>query len=427
MTGDRAEGEYRLYGLEPEGVLSPTSPAELAELLRQASADRCTVVPWGAGTRQHIGGPPARYDRSLSMLALDRIIDYSPADLVVTAEAGVTLGALQAELARHGQWLPWDPPLPERATIGGLLASGASGPLRLGYGPPRDWTLGMSVALTDGRLVKSGGRVVKNVAGYDTHKLHIGALGTLGVIATATFKVAPLPEHRQTLLAAFTNPHLPAQAVEQLRASPLQPIALVALNQRAALAAPPLHAFLDGQPAHILVAARFAGTEGAVRRQIREAARRCVEVGARTVELREEDDGPLWSAVAHTLAPAADGSLLLRAGAPSDKLATMAALLERAARRNGWQPAQLGISGVGLLFSRWATAGADRAAMAAAVAELRTELAGLGGYAVIEEAPAALAGAIDHWGPAPPGLDLMRALRTSWDPAGILNPGRYLV
>jgi glycolate oxidase FAD binding subunit len=419
--------DYRIHTLAPAATAAPRTPDELAATLREATADGRAAVPWGAGTRQHIGRPPARYDLAIVTTGLDRIAAYHPADLVVTVEAGVALAALQSELARHGQWLPWDAPQPGRATVGGLLASGATGPLRLGYGPPRDWTLGMAVALGDGRLVRSGGKVVKNVAGYDAHKLHIGALGTLGVIAEATFKVAPIPERRQTLLAAFTDPHLPARALELLRAAPLQPIALAALNRGGELATPPLHAFLAGQPTHIVVAARFAGAAGAVQRQIREAVRRCVQAGARTIELGEDDDAPLWAALAEFSAPAGDGSLLLRAGAPAPTVGAVAALLERTGLRAGWAPAQLAVAGVGLVFSRWATAGAAPAAVAAAVAAVRDELRPLGGYAVVEEAPAALAPALDIWGPPPDGATVMRSLRAAWDPAGILSPGRYVI
>ena len=171
----------------------------IAEHIREASLAGRPLVPWGAGTRQHLGGPPPEGAAILPTAALGSIREHSPPDLTATVEAGETLGALQAALAEHGQWLPWDTPRAAEATIGGLLATAASGPLRLGYGTPRDWTLGMRAALGDGRLVKSGGRVVKNVAGYDLHKLHIGALGTLGVIVEITFKVFPLPEHSATL------------------------------------------------------------------------------------------------------------------------------------------------------------------------------------------------------------------------------------
>jgi len=417
--------DFAVHFRAPARVVAPASAEELADYLREAAAKGEAVVPWGGGTRQHIGRAPARYDVALSTARLDRVIDHTPADLTITVEAGARLADVQAVLADHGQWLPWDAPLPAAASVGGLLASGGAGPLRLGYGAPRDWVLGMRVALGDGRLVRSGARVVKSVAGYDSHKLHIGALGTLGVIAEVTFKVAPLPARRHTLLAAFTDPRAPARAAEGLRAAPLQPIALAALNDTAEEAIPVLGAFLAGQPAHIVLAARFAGAPAAVSRQIREATRRCVDAGARTIELSEADDSPLWAAIADFPAPA--GGVLVRAGTPPSALADLARLLELASRRRGWTAARLALPGVGLGYSRWPGPAHDGAAVAAAIAELRAALSAIGGYAVVEQAPPVLADVLDIWGPPPDGATLMRTLRASWDPAGILNPGRYAV
>lgn len=417
--------EVALAGLTPRSIAAPATAAELAELLREATTRGLAVVPWGGGTRQHIGRPPARYDLALLTGKLSRIVDYHPADLVITVEAGIPLGAVQAELARHGQWLPWDPPLPEQASIGGLLASGAAGPLRLGFGAPRDWLLGMRVALGDGRLVKSGGRVVKNVAGYDTHRLHIGALGTLGVIVEATFKLQPLPEQRRTLLAAFTDPYLPEQAFAALRATPLEPIALTALNLHAAESIPTMHSFVAGQSPHVTVAAQFAGNEAAVVRQIREATRRCIEVGARTIELCDEEGAPLWDAIAGFTAPLGDGSLLLRSAISSGAITPVAACAERIAIQREWPAAQIAVAGPGLVHSRWPSNGAKPALLAGALAELRASLSGSGGYSVVEEAAPELG--LDIWGPDPEGATIMRALRASWDPAGVLNPGRFLI
>jgi glycolate oxidase FAD binding subunit len=418
---------FTLYNQTPARVVAPATAEDLADCLREFSAAGRAVVPWGGGTRQGLGGPPARYDIALRMAGLTRVVEYTPADLVISVEAGATLGPLRHLLAEHGQWLPWDPPLLDRASVGGLLASGASGPLRLGYGAPRDWTLGMRVALGDGRLVKSGSRVVKNVAGYDAHKLHIGALGTLGVIVETTFKVAPLPPQRRTLLASFISPQAALDAVARLRSPPLQPISMVMLNDVAARPIPELHSFIDAQPRHLLVAVRFAGSSAAVSRQVRVAVSYCVEVGARSIELSEADDGPLWGAIAEVNRP--QGDLLLRVGAPVGRMAEMTGLLERAACSRGWAAARMVVAGVGLAYSRWPVS-APAGELAAALAELRAGLAPIGGYAVVEDLPDAPGMdpyALDIWGPPPEGLALMRALRAAWDPAGILNPGRYLV
>lgn len=418
---------YTLNNLAPNEIGTPVSAVEVAEALQAAAAAGRSVIPWGGGTRQHLATAPDRYDVALDLRGLDQIVEYSPADLVISVQAGATLGAIQAALAPHGQWLPWDPPLPAQATIGGLLASAASGPLRLGYGAPRDWTLGMQVALGNGRLVRSGAKVVKNVAGYDAHKLHIGAFGTLGVITEVTCKVAPLPVHRETLLAVFPERQASVHAVEQLRAAPLQPIALVALNDDVAATISVLDSFLEGQPAFILVAARFAGTAAAVQRQICEAARRCAELGARTIELAFNDDEALWATLADFNAPVRNNSLLVRVGAPAGAVMNMARMMERVPMMRNWPSARLLLAGVGIGYTRWDVADVPFQEQFAALDELRAAMRGIGGYAVVEEAAPALIAQIDRWGPAPATLELMRALRNQWDPARVINPGRYLV
>ena len=187
------EVTYAVDGLSPRIVVMPATPHEVAAVLETANASGAAVLPRGGGTQTALGMPPQRYDVALDLKRLNGVVEYEPADLTVTVEAGMRLSELQKLLGEKGQWLPLDPPLPDEATIGGVLATNVSGPARLRYGSSRDLVIGMTVALASGEVVKSGGRVVKNVAGYDLAKLHIGALGTLGVIVQAVFKVAPLP------------------------------------------------------------------------------------------------------------------------------------------------------------------------------------------------------------------------------------------
>ena len=177
----------------------PRTAEELAAKLAEAAAAKLAVVPVGAGRAQGMGNPVERCDLELHTTRLDRVIEHSQADMVVSVEAGITLEALQDRLGKAGQFLPLDPFNSPGHTIGGLLATGWTGPLRLRYGSPRDFLIGIRVALPDGRLASAGGRVVKNVSGYDLMKLHYGALGTLGVIVAASFKVFPKPLHDVTV------------------------------------------------------------------------------------------------------------------------------------------------------------------------------------------------------------------------------------
>lgn len=378
---------YALGDRWPRQVAQPMTVAEVAEVLAAASRAQAAVVPWGAGTRQFLINPPPRYDLALDLRRLDRVIEYHPADLVVMVEAGITLGALQAVLAKRGQWLPWDPPVPDTAPIGGLLATAAWGPLRLGYGGPRDWLLGMRVVLGDGRIAQSGGRVVKNVAGYDNHKLHLGAFGTLGVIAAVTFKVAPLPERIASVQAVFATPAAALYAATAIRQPPSQPIALVITIA-----------------ATVTLTVRFAGVAAAVEHQLGLATAACALAEAVTLST---DDRELWA-----VPSAPDDALVLRIGVPERMLAAATDAVTALA------PSHLTIfPGLGLMVGRWPVVAATH------LPALRQTLAEMDGYAVVERGPAG----IDRWGPPPPTIDLMRALRQRWDPAGILNPGRWLV
>jgi glycolate oxidase FAD binding subunit len=301
-----------------------------------------------------------------------------------------------------------------------LLAAAASGPLRLGYGTPRDWTLGMRVALGDGRVVKSGGKVVKNVAGYDTHKLHIGALGTLGVIVEATLKVAPLPERIDALVFACASPADACALAERLRERPLSPVSLVA-----SAAAPEI---LPG--ARALLAARFAGVAAAVERQVQAALGIAQLSAAAPAELSAAQHQALWRALAglaHPDSPADDGGelLIIRAGAPVAALPRALEALERHAPP-GATTKLAGYAGVGIAYARWYLAGVGADRLGAALATLRAALADLGGYAAVEAAPPQLRAQLDVWGAAPPTLGLMRGLKAQWDPQAILNRGRYV-
>jgi glycolate oxidase FAD binding subunit len=405
--------------------LLPASADALAECLREASARGQAIIPWGAGTLQHLGNRPRDAAVRLHTTALDRVTDYTPADLTITVEAGATLGAIQTLLGRHGQWLPWDPAAPDRATLGGLLAAGASGPLRLGYGTPRDWVLGMRVALGDGRLVKSGSKVVKNVAGYDLHKLHIGALGTLGVIVEATFKIAPLPERVGSLVLVCPQRNAALTLAEQLRRQPLAPVSLALVEQ----AAGALARDLPGDSAYPRLVVRFAGVAAAVERQLHAAVVLADLSDALHIPLSEQESQAIWQAlVSFPSPPSADAgepSLMLRAGAPASALLTTLTALERHAPPARTPVQLVGYGGVGLAYARWSLPSpAPIATIAAALAALRTALAQHGGYVVVEAAPVELRQHLDVWG-TPETLALMRVLKAQWDPRGVLNPGRY--
>lgn len=370
--------------------LTPTTPEALAAALRDASRDGTPVTPLGGGTHQHLGRAPLPEAITLSTAAINKILVYEPADLTITVQAGARLADVQAALAPHGQWLPWDAPA-AAATLGGLLAAGVSGPLRLRHGTPRDWLLGATVALADGRIIKSGANVVKNVAGYDLHKLQIGALGTLGVLLSVTFKIAPVAPAR-TLIDIMCDDISSACALAELsRAAPLAPEQLV----------------IEADDTGVRLWIGFAGEAAAVERQVTLVQHAAAAQGA---QVALADDGTRVLAV-----PEDDVLPLIRFGTAPADLARACDLVARPGAR------LLALPGVGVGYLRLATL--DAADLAAIRASLRT----VAGYAVVERAPAALRATLDLYGSPPASIAVMRQLRAQWDPQSILNRGRFLV
>ncbi|HUF47971.1 MAG TPA: FAD-binding oxidoreductase, partial [Vicinamibacterales bacterium] len=285
-TLDRPATSYAIAGKTPGAVARPLTPEEVAAAVEHATAERRTVVPWGAGTKQGFGNAPRRYDVALDLTALDAVLEYEPADLVVTAQAGIRLAALQRRLAEAGQFLALDPPFAERATLGGTLATNASGPSRLLYGTARDLVLGMKVATPEGVLVKSGGKVVKNVVGYDLNKLHIGGLGTAGVMVEVTLKVHPRPAAEATLDAVFDDLGAAHGAATRIAGSVLYPRAVDLVRG------------VDTSPAGWHVLTWGAGSPATVERQMRDAGAWCRDAGAAQAGVRDgAAHAALWSRV----------------------------------------------------------------------------------------------------------------------------------
>src|ERR1035437_2920969 len=194
-----ATPEDAVDGIQPQMVIEPGSPDEIARVLKTARCAGLQVIPRGGATKLEWGKPPLGGDLVISTRRLNRIVEHAWGDMTATVEAGCTLAQLQHTLAEHGQRLALDPPSPEKATIGGILATNDSGALRIRFGSLRDLIIGIILALADGTLAKSGGKVVKNVAGYDLPKLATGSLGTLGIITQAIFRLHPIPRESRSL------------------------------------------------------------------------------------------------------------------------------------------------------------------------------------------------------------------------------------
>ncbi len=350
-------------------IIQPESPQALAKALAEANAVQRLVAPRGGGTKTDWGNPGARADIVLSTASLNRVIEHAWADMTVTVEAGCTVANLQNTLAQHGQRLAIDPLWPDQATIGGILATNDSGALRIRYGSLRDLIIGMTVALPDGTLAMSGGKVVKNVAGYDLPKLMTGALGTLGVITQAIFRLHPLPIATRTLTA-----QLPTLEAAQ---------ALMLAIQDSQLA----HSALQLRVGSISVDILFEGTEAGIASQVAFVS---------TLAPFLEAPADVWSA-RQRLWPA-DGADIVKFSVLPSRIAQSVSKLKS-------RDCVVQATGIGHAKLK----GTDLAA-------LRRELE------FVMLTPSTL----DAWGNPGDALALMRAVKQQFDPNQILNRGRYL-
>ena len=228
---------FEIDGIAAHERAAPATAAELAATLQAADEAGNAVAAVGGGTQLDLGMPPSRLDVVIDTTGLNRVVEYEPADLTVTVEAGIRFAELQRILGEQGQFLALDPAVQDGATIGGVIATNTSGPLRLSYGTPRDLVIGTRVANPDGTLTHAGGRVVKNVAGYDLNKLYIGSLGTLSIVVELSFKLAPIPPSLEAVVGQVPDLDAARELVGADVHSPLSPLPIELLGPRAAAAA----------------------------------------------------------------------------------------------------------------------------------------------------------------------------------------------
>lgn len=416
-------------GKRPSQGVSPKSVAELAAVVGELHRAQAATVIVGGGTMLDLGSPPKSAEIAVSTGKLDSIAAYQPADLIVTAQAGVTVSDLQATLREHSQTLPLEVPLPARATIGGAVATNASGPLRFAFGTAKDLVMGMQFVQGDGTLVKSGGEVVKNVAGFGLHKLHVGALGTLGVIATVTFKVFPLPRADQTLIFTFDDRESPFTAAAALRAyHPAAGVVGNAVAQRCL--------FGEVRGAHVLVV-RFMGAQGAVSRQVRDALAAGIAAGATGSEVAAEaESAALWQQCVDIGAEGTTADTLFQANTVPTEMRHVYADLIRAAEPLPGSAGMIadplnGSLKCGILpGSEQNQETQDQESASAKLLSFLQHARAVsqehGGSLVLQRGSLALKTAFDVWGPSPQGMSIMQSLKQTFDPHNILNPGRFV-
>ncbi len=393
-----------IAGVVPRQVFTPSSVEEAARFLGEATRAGRAVAFVGGGTELGLGAPPRDLDTVLRTAGLDRILEHSPADQIVVVEAGLPLAALSRALAAHGQRLALDPPLPERATAGGVLAANTFGPLRTRYGGPRDLVIGVTMVRADGTVAKGGGKVVKNVAGFDLPRMLVGSLGTLGLVARVAFRLHPIPEVVETLRVGGLSGEQVLALVRALRERQLEPSSVTALS--------------SGSGWELAVV--FEGFSAGVAQQ----RDRLVEIsrGAGTpFDLLPAGDASAFRARHDRIRTGPPVRLKVSAPPASFAGGAREAVSRLTAALGGadvvWYPT------LGLAFA--AGEAAEPARLRPAIDEARADLSRIGGSAVVVSVPDPLRPGLDPWGEAK-AFGLMQALKQRLDPGARLAPGRFV-
>jgi glycolate oxidase FAD binding subunit len=394
-----ATEEDAVEGVEPDFVVEPGSVEEVSALMKLAAREGLAVAPRGGGTKMHIGDPPRRLDLIVSTARMNEVLEHTPGDQIVRLQAGVKLEDLQKYVSSSDQMLAIDPP-ESGATVGGIVAANSSGPRRYRYGTIRDLIIGITVVLHDGTVAKAGGKVVKNVAGYDLSKLFTGSLGTLGVIATANFRLHPRPEASRTVAVEVTEPQQAQAAAQAIVHSQVEATAVeLHYGENEKLLAVLLESISGGIDAKAETASFLLKQYGEVRTLSQEEADRL---------------GSLTSP-----------QVVMKIGAPPVDLAAVLESVLGAVERKGLaHPRITGHAGTGVTLVGLSEETEDGAA--GFVEEMREIWVRRGGSVTLQRAPLTLKQRVSTWDNGGDYLGLVRRVKEKFDPRGGMNPGRFL-
>lgn len=389
----------------PQCRISPETCADLAKVVELAAEHRWRILPMGQGSKLSWGGLGSGAEMLLSTARLNRVIDHAVGDFTITVEAGMRLGELKNRLAAAGQFLAIDPLYPEQATIGGIVATADTGAYRQRYGGVRDRVIGLQFARHDGQIVKAGGRVVKNVAGYDLMKLLTGSYGTLGVMTELTLRLYPRPLQSKTVLLRGVPENI-GKAVQQVRQSGLTPAALDLLLT------------LPAENESLTLAARLQGIAAGVAEQTQRLETIAKPLALTWEALDGADDESFWQQLTARSQDSQDTVLCKVAIHPTEMVSFLTRVQQALPKSNGLARFHAG-SGLGLL--RLPSRRASQV-----IPELRSRCTSAAGFLTILEAPRELKGKLDVWGYSGNALATMRALKDRFDPHRLLSPSRFV-
>ena len=425
MTTPREAEKYSIDGLNASFIARPANITDICESLKFAAQDNLAITPWGGGTRITLGNVPKKLDMILETTRLDKIIDHTPGDLTATVQAGITISDLQKSLGKHGQFLPIDPPLANRATLGGTLAVGTSGPFKWQYGSLRDTVIGIKIINANGILTKSGGQVVKNVSGYDMSRLHIGGLGTLGVIAEASLKLTPLPLQETTLISDFTSLNSCFNAALEIFKSSLMPLAITVINSEANSR---MGSIESQGPWTLLV--RLGGRLLTLQRMITDS-RNIIHNNDFSQETMINSDSsiPVWKSLSDFgWEEGTQPTLGIRVNVLPSTIPSLIKELVRLYGKNRIPPAIVAHPAHGTILVSWFTN--DHTETDSTIENLiektKTLVSRSGGNIVVEHVPLVTKSRIDVWGDIDHPQSVVQGLKTQYDPNNLLNPGRFV-
>jgi glycolate oxidase FAD binding subunit len=412
---------YTVDGVLPRFALIPETVEQVSQAVALANQQGLTLITRGGGSRLNLGGVPELFDVLLETTKLTRLLEHEAPDLTCHVEAGITLAELQAKLATKGQWLALDPPDAQQATIGGILSSNASGPKRLRYGTARDMVIGLRVVQASGDIARSGGSVVKNVAGYDLNKLYIGSLGTLGIIVEANFKLQPLPTHERTLILTFSNAEDAMGTVIALMGSPLTPSAIELIDSNAASDMTDFFGLTLPTNGYTL-ALNFEGTTSSIDRQVDETrllARKNDALLSDDLVGKAQDE--FWNIVReHT-----QGTITCKAVVLVSKMANYLEIVRRICQKHELEAAVVAHAGNSIMYIELRPVDATFR-LVEAIKELRLHAQEALGSMVVERCPFDLKRRISVWGEPDQNFFLMQRIKQQFDSKGTFVKGRFV-
>jgi glycolate dehydrogenase FAD-binding subunit len=425
VADESARATFTVDGRVPGLLVFPQSAAQVAGVLRFVAEHELAVIPCRNATKLGVGNRPRRYDIALSLKEMNRVWHYEPADLTISAEPGMKFGDFLHFVGRHGLWLPLDPAGGGRASLGGIVATNSTGPLRLSYGAPRDMVLGMRIATSEGKVIKTGGRVVKNVAGYDMAKLLIGSYGTLGVIVEVSFKLFPLPVELGTFVIPAGTLGIGRDIRRRILESPVNPMRMVLLDPVAATLVrrgTPLAAEVKEPEIWI----ECGGSEKVLNRCARELGELGKAAGAPVQRLEAASAEGAWARIGDChdcLCEASPKVTILKVALPGAAGEEFLSRANQEAASEGVRLASFTQGGVGVIHLGLLD---ETAGLMALISRLRSAAEDLGGALIVERCAPELKERLDVWGAPGDDFGVMRKLKAAWDPKGILSPGRFV-